>query len=99
MTAQAARHPEPDDPGDDPAAIFEALPASQRERFRAEYDAALDAAHDLARYRQVADVVRLWRLQAMAFARPGYEEALQDALDGREEAFVQYVPPGWEGRL
>jgi hypothetical protein len=99
MTAEAAHNPEPRDPGDDPAAIFEALPPAQAERFRAEYEAALDAAHDLVRYRQITDVVRLWRLQAIAHSRPGYDEAIQDALNGRTEAFVSYIPPGWEGRL
>jgi hypothetical protein len=35
----------------------------------------------------------------MAYNRPGYEGAVQDALNGREEAFVRYTPPGWEGRV
>jgi Family of unknown function (DUF6247) len=99
MTAEPVHDVGALDPGDDPAAIFNMLPPEERERFRAEYDAALDAAHDLARYRQVADVLRLWRLQAVAYSRPGYREAIQDALDGREDRFVHYVPPTWEDRL
>ncbi|MEU8278934.1 DUF6247 family protein [Microbispora bryophytorum] len=63
-----------------PAAIFEALPPSHRVQFRAEYDEALEAAHDLARFKQVQTLLRQWRLRAIAYARPGYEEAVQDAL-------------------
>jgi hypothetical protein len=87
------------DPGEDPAAIFELLPESRRSQFRAEYDQALEAAHDLARFKQVRILLRQWRLRAMAYNRPGYEEAVQDALDGRVDAFVQYSPPDWEGRV
>jgi Family of unknown function (DUF6247) len=87
------------DPGDDPAAIFELLPASHRAEFRAEYDQALGAAHDLARFKQVRTLLRRWRLRAMAYARPGYEESVQDAVQGRVDAFVRYSPPDWDGRV
>ncbi|MEU6746628.1 DUF6247 family protein [Spirillospora sp. NPDC046719] len=70
-----------------------------REQFRAEYDQALDAAHDLARFKQVRTLLQQWRLRAIAYTRPGYEEAVQDVLQGREEAFVRYTPLGWEGRV
>ena len=86
------------DPGEDPAAIFDALPPSHRAEFRAEYDEALDAAHDLARFKQVQALLRQWRLRAIAYARPGYEEAVQDAHEGRAEMFTRYVPLEWEGR-
>ncbi|TYK52392.1 DUF6247 family protein [Actinomadura decatromicini] len=99
MTAQPEEPTAPRDPGEDPAAIFDALPPSHRDQFRAEYDEALDAAHDLARFKQVQTLLRQWRLRAIAYARPGYDEAVQDALQGREESFVRYTPPGWEGRV
>jgi len=99
MTAEFLEPVGSRDPGDDPAAIFELLPESHRPQFRAEYDQALDAAHDLDRFKQVRTLLRRWRLRAMAYNRPGYEEAVQDALNGREEAFVRYTPPGWEGRV
>jgi hypothetical protein len=35
----------------------------------------------------------------MAYNRPGYEEAVQDALQGRMDAFVRYSPPDWDGRV
>ncbi|MEQ4203749.1 DUF6247 family protein [Actinopolymorpha sp. B17G11] len=87
------------DPGDDPAAIFELLPPPHRAQFRAEYDQALDAAHDLERFKQVRRLLRQWRLRAIAYARPGYEEAVQDAIHGREDAFVRYTPADWKGRV
>ncbi|WP_182904182.1 hypothetical protein [Microbispora sp. H10830] len=43
-------------------------------------------------------LLRQWRLRAMAYARPGYEEAVQDALQGRTEMFTRYTPPEWDGR-
>jgi hypothetical protein len=99
MTAEFLEPVGPRDPGDDPAAIFELLPESHRSLFRAEYDQALDAAHDLARFTRVRSLLRQWRLRAMAYNRPGYEEAAQDALQGRMDAFVRYSPPDWDGRV
>jgi hypothetical protein len=57
------------------------------------------AEYDLARFKQVQTLLRQWRLRAIAYGRPGYEEAVQDALQGREDSFVRYTPPGWEGRV
>lgn len=99
MTAEPLETGGPKDPGDDPAAIFELLPTSHRAQFRTEYDQALDAAHDLARFEQVRTLLRRWRLRALAYARPGYEEAVQDALQGRSEAFTRFTPPEWQGRV
>jgi hypothetical protein len=99
MTAEFLMPDGPRDPGEDPAAIFELLPPTHRSQFRAEYDQALDAAHDLERFKQVRSLLRQWRLRAVAYSRPGYEEAVQDALRGREDAFVRYMPPEWDGRL
>ncbi|MDX6427985.1 MAG: hypothetical protein QOE54_351 [Streptosporangiaceae bacterium] len=99
MTAEPLEPTGPRDPGDDPAAIFDALPSSHRAQFRAEYDQALDAAHDLERFKQVQTLLRQWRLRAIAYGRPGYEEAVEDAFQGGTDAFVRYTPPGWEGRV
>ncbi|GII75387.1 hypothetical protein Sru01_03690 [Sphaerisporangium rufum] len=99
MTAQPVEPLPPRDPGEDPAAIFEMLPPPYRPEFRAEYDEALDAAHDLARFKQVQMLLRQWRLRAIAYARPGYAEAVQDGLQNRTEMFTRYSPPEWEGRV
>ncbi|MFC7386963.1 DUF6247 family protein [Sphaerisporangium rhizosphaerae] len=79
------------DPGEDPAAIFEALPSSHRAQFRSEYDEALDVAYDPAGFKRVRTLLRQWRLRAIAYARPGYEEAVEDALQGRTEMFTGYA--------
>jgi hypothetical protein len=99
MTARPEEPSAPRDPGEHPAATYDPLPRPHREQFQAEYDQALDAAHDLARFKQVRTLLQQWRLRAIAYARPGYEEAVQDALQSREDAFVQYTPPGWKGQL
>ncbi|MEV5412938.1 DUF6247 family protein [Thermopolyspora sp. NPDC052614] len=99
MTAQPLEPERARDPGEDPAAIFDALPLSHRAQFRAEYDQALEAAHDLARFKQVQVLLRQWRLRAIAYARPGYEEAVQDAIQGRADMFARYTPQEWEGRM
>jgi hypothetical protein len=99
MTAEFLEPVGSRDPGDDPAAIFDLLPEFHRSQFRAEYDQALEAARDLARFRQVRSLLRQGRLRAMAYSRPGYEEAVQDALRERADAFVRYAPPEWEMRV
>jgi hypothetical protein len=99
MTAEFLEPVGSRDPGDDPAAIFKLLPESHRSLFRTEYDQALEAAHDLVRFKQVRTLLRQWRLRAMAYNRPGYADAVQDALDGRADALVRYTPPDWEGRV
>ncbi|MET8157118.1 DUF6247 family protein [Sphaerisporangium sp. NPDC005289] len=90
MTAPPLEPVAPRDPGEDPAAIFEALPPSHRAQFRSEYDEALDVAHDPAGFKRVRTLLRQWSLRAIAYARPGYEEAVEDGLRGRTEMFTHY---------
>jgi hypothetical protein len=63
----------------DPVGIMHRLPAGERELFLAEYRAALDAAHEVWRYRQLQDVLARWNLVAVATSQPGYAEALSEA--------------------
>ncbi|MEW9528762.1 DUF6247 family protein [Microbispora sp. NPDC049125] len=98
LSVQPVEPVAPRDPAEDPAAIFEVLPPSHRARFRAEYDEALEAAHDLVRFKQVQMLLRQWRLRAIAYMRPGYE-VVQDALQDPTEMFTRYTPPEWEGRV
>ncbi|MFD2079229.1 hypothetical protein SAMN05421678_102497 [Actinopolymorpha cephalotaxi] len=79
----------------DPAEILRALPQERHAQFLSEYHAALDAAHDPAQFAQLRTLLGQWRLRAMAYARPGYREAIQDAIEGREEGFVRHVPAEW----
>ncbi|GGK66835.1 hypothetical protein Sme01_10270 [Sphaerisporangium melleum] len=99
MTAHPLEPVTPRDPGEDPSGIFEALPPSHRALFRSEYDEALEAAHELVRFEQVRTLLRRWRLRAIAYARPRYEEAVEDALHGRTERFTRYAQPEWDGRV
>ena len=68
------------DPGTpDPGDILRRLPGAEHELFLAEYHAALDAAHEVWRYRQLQEVLARWNLVAIATSQPGYGEALAEA--------------------
>ncbi|WP_410050281.1 DUF6247 family protein [Actinomadura sp. HBU206391] len=99
MTAQPAEAARPHDPSEDPARDLRRAPAVAPRAVRAEYDEALDAADDLVRFKQVQTLLRQWRLRAIAYTRSGYEEAIQDAFQGREDAFARYKPPERKGRV
>lgn len=69
-----------DSPGNpDPAGILRRLPEAEHELFLAEYREALDAAHEVWRYRQLQEVLTRWNLVAIATSQPGYTEALAEA--------------------
>ncbi|WP_222869224.1 DUF6247 family protein [Actinomadura chibensis] len=68
--------------------MSDALPPSHRDRFRAEYDEALDAAHDLACFEQVQSLLRQWPLRAIASGRscPGRPTGPRRDLRARHPA-------------
>lgn len=68
-----------DDGPDEPATILRTLPESLREQFLAEYTRALDQARDPAHYPALRDLLRMWRLHALAIADPGYAARLAAA--------------------
>jgi alkylhydroperoxidase/carboxymuconolactone decarboxylase family protein YurZ len=69
-----------DGPGTlDPGDILRRLPEAEHDSFLAEYHAALDAAHEVWRYRQLQEVLTQWNLVAIATSQPGYAEALAEA--------------------
>lgn len=69
-----------DGPGTpDPETILRRLPEVERESFLREYRAALDAAHEVWRYRQLQEVLTRWNLVAIATSQPGYAQALAEA--------------------
>jgi hypothetical protein len=95
MTAEPLEHG-PLDPED----ILRRLPHDQRDRFIRDYRSALDAAHELWRYRQLQEVLRLWNLRAAAYAGPDFAERAEQARRGDAAVFTsaEEAIPGWSGR-
>ena len=68
MTAQSAPEYDPDDPVE----IMRVLPNRSHEQFLAEYDAAVTGARRPEHYRELHQLLRLWRLRAVTYADPGF---------------------------
>jgi hypothetical protein len=75
-------------------------PVCFHDYFLAEYRAAVEGARQVERYRQLHDLLRLWRLRAVAYSGPGYESRLQAFRGGRDDDFTSadQVIPGWPAR-
>jgi hypothetical protein len=102
MSAQPVHEPDPDDPVE----ILRVLPARFHDQFLAEYyEAASEAARQVGGYRQLHDLLRLWRLSAVAYSDPGFEERLRaveesvraGSLEGSVP--IEEIVPGWPDRL
>jgi len=95
MTAEPLGH-DPLDPED----ILRRLPHDERERFIRDYRSALDAAHELWRYRQLQEVLRLWHMRATAFASPDFAVRARQARTGDPAVFISAddAIPGWSER-
>jgi Family of unknown function (DUF6247) len=98
MSAEPLRVLDPDDPVE----ILRVLPARFHDQFLREYyGAAAGAARQVGGYRRLHDVLRLWRLTAVAQSDPrfaGRLAAVQEAV--RSGSLEQSVPiedaaPGW----
>jgi hypothetical protein len=93
---------EPDPVGDDdPDVIHSRLPEQYRAEFLREYRAAAQAAMgDLAAYRQLAKLLRLWRLRAAMYSRPGFAEHAAVAGTSRpDDVPIEDLVPDWRFRL
>jgi hypothetical protein len=102
MSAQPVYEPDPDDPVE----ILHVLPARFHDQFLAEYyQAASEAARQVGGYRQLHDLLRLWRLTAVAYSDPGFDERLQAVREAvRTGSIAGSVPieelvPGWPNHL
>lgn len=97
MTAQPYRGEH--DP-DDPAEILRVLPEPYHAQFRAEYAVAVEQARRPEQYRMLHDLLRLWRLRAVAYSDPGYADRLASARAGRTAGDVpaERVIAGWPRR-
>jgi hypothetical protein len=85
VTAHPAYHPDPDDPIE----ILHALPGEYHAQFRAEYAAAVDGARRPEQFYQLQEMLRLWRLRAVAYASTGYAGRLAAA---HEEHAADVIP-------
>jgi hypothetical protein len=101
MSAEPVHEADPDDPVE----ILRVLPARLHDQFLREYYAAAAlAARQVGGYRQLHDVLRLWRLTAASQSDPGFADrlaAVSEAIrTGSVEGSVpiEDVVPGWPGR-
>ena len=99
MSAQPVHEPDPDDPVE----ILRVLPERFHAQFRAEYAEAAEAARRPEGYRTLHDLLRRWRLGAMALSDPGHEstrKAVRDAARAGERGTpIEVVVPDWNERL
>ena len=90
---------------DDPVEILRVLPERFHEQFLNEYAVVAEAARRPEGYRALHDLLRLWRLTAVAYSQPGFEARLagirEAALTGRLEGSVpiEEIVPDWPARL
>lgn len=101
MSAQPVHETDPDDPVE----ILRVLPARLHDQFLREYYAAAAlAARQVGGYRQLHDMLRLWRLTATAQSDPGFpgrlaavQEAIRTGSTGNSVP-VEDIVPGWPRR-
>lgn len=76
------------------------LPARWHAEFLSDYHRALEAAHEVWRFRQLREVLHLWQLRAVAYSSPSFDQAEKAVRDGRDDEFVpaEQVIPGWSDR-
>src|SRR5580658_5535170 len=94
MTAVPADDYDPDDPVE----ILTVLPARYHQQFQADYEAALTGARKPQGYRHLQHVLRLWRLRAVAYSDPTFEDRLQAARTGTSPRISADQIPGWNVR-
>jgi Family of unknown function (DUF6247) len=92
VTAHPAYDPDPDDPVE----ILLALPREHHAQFRTEYAAAVDSARHPEQFHQLQELLRTWRLRAIAYSSPGYDGRLAAARDDQSAAVpAAQLIPGW----
>jgi hypothetical protein len=82
---------------DDPVEILRVLPEEHHAQFLAEYATAVDGARRPEQFRRLHELLRLWRLRAVAYSRSGYQARLAGAREGHAADFTpaEQVIPGW----
>ncbi len=80
---------------DDPVEILHILPAEYHEQFRAEYAGAVEGARRPEQFHRLHELLRLWRLRAVAYSSPGHAGRLTSASTQRDTASADQVIHGW----
>ncbi|HET7388234.1 MAG TPA: DUF6247 family protein [Nocardioidaceae bacterium] len=96
MTAQPSpiRH----DP-DDPAEILRLLPEQYHAQFRREYAGAVEQARRPEQFRVLHELLRLWRLRAVAYSDSSYASRLASAdHDAAGDVPIEDVVNSWPQR-
>ena len=95
MTANPAYDPDPDDPIE----ILHVLPEGYHAQFRSEYAAAVDGARRPEQFHRLQEMLRIWRLRAIAYSSPGYAGRLTAAPQGNAADVIPAggLIPGWPG--
>jgi hypothetical protein len=92
-------HPVDNHDPDDPVEILAVLPEGYGAQFLADYTAAVESARHPEQFRQLQELLRLWRLRAVAYSGPGYKERLGGARHGRAPAsfadFARRTAAAW----
>ena len=88
-------HPVDDHDPDDPVGILAVLPVGYHAQFLAEYTAAVEGARRPEQFSELQELLRLWRLRAVAYSGPGYKERLAAARHDR----VDGIPSGSTARI
>lgn len=100
MSAQPVQEYDPDDPVE----ILRVLPEQFHEQFLTEYRSAAEGAQRVEGYRALHDLLRLWRLRAVARSDPSFEnrrERVREAVrTGSLEGTVpiEDIVPDWSDR-
>jgi hypothetical protein len=90
VSAQPAHEPDPDDPVE----ILRVLPARFRDQFLREYYGAADgAARQVGGYRQLHEVLRPWRLTAVAHSDPGFAGRLAAVREAVQSGTLEGSTP------
>ncbi|MGP8000238.1 MAG: DUF6247 family protein [Streptosporangiaceae bacterium] len=92
-------HPTYDQDPDDPVKILHTLPKEYHAQFRAEYVAAVEDARRPEDFHQLQEMLRLWRVRAVAYTSPGYRDRLGAAPEGHAADAVPATQliPSWPG--
>ena len=92
-------HPLDDDNPDDPVEILRILPEQYHAQFLDDYDDAVHGAQRPEQFHALQEMLRLWRLRAVAYSSPGYGDRLAAARDGEPGDFAPaaQVVRGWPG--